>query len=252
MTDLADKKPIGYHIIDRHTGAKVGHAKTRSAATRSVDKRDNAYGAYRYHAKAYYEQEEVKLFAPTLDECNLELGHLQMETLALRGKRAAHGLGIMERKKIEAKILANEAVMDHISNSIEHLDEISASKVGRYLRKSSDDKHAAMDKSWDLDQAGKYASKERDVEYKRAEKRQFGIDIGKKKLLGGAKQPATEEVEAEVVTEETKEPKTSIFGEQTRYRAVESSIREIMSKGQDLRKEAKIAEWNKHNPTRQL
>ncbi len=37
-----------YEIVDRHTGKVVGHAKTLSGALRSVDRRDNAYGAYRY------------------------------------------------------------------------------------------------------------------------------------------------------------------------------------------------------------
>lgn len=47
-------KPIRYDIIDRHTGAKVGEAKTRAGASRSVDKRDNAYGACRYSARPVY------------------------------------------------------------------------------------------------------------------------------------------------------------------------------------------------------
>lgn len=46
--------PIRYDIIDRHTGNKVGEAKTRASASRSVDKRDNAYGAYRFTARPIY------------------------------------------------------------------------------------------------------------------------------------------------------------------------------------------------------
>ena len=45
------EKPIRYDIIDRHTGAKVGEAKTRAGATRSVDKRDNKNGGYRFSAQ---------------------------------------------------------------------------------------------------------------------------------------------------------------------------------------------------------
>lgn len=37
-----------YEIIDRHTGQVVGTAKTVKGARASVDRRDNAYGAYRY------------------------------------------------------------------------------------------------------------------------------------------------------------------------------------------------------------
>ena len=48
--------PIRFDIIDRHTGRKVGEAKTRASANRSVDRRDNAYGAYRYYAKPIYEE----------------------------------------------------------------------------------------------------------------------------------------------------------------------------------------------------
>jgi len=43
-----------YDIIDRKTGFVVGKAKTLKSALRSVDKRDNAYGAYRYTHKAIY------------------------------------------------------------------------------------------------------------------------------------------------------------------------------------------------------
>jgi hypothetical protein len=41
-------------IIDKHTGRKVGECKTLRAASRSVDRRDNAYGAYRYSARPVY------------------------------------------------------------------------------------------------------------------------------------------------------------------------------------------------------
>lgn len=37
-----------YEIIDRQTGQVVGTAQTLKGARRSVDRRDNAYGAYRY------------------------------------------------------------------------------------------------------------------------------------------------------------------------------------------------------------
>lgn len=43
-----------YEIVDRHTNKIVGTAKTRTGANRSVDKRDNAYGAYRYFARAVW------------------------------------------------------------------------------------------------------------------------------------------------------------------------------------------------------
>lgn len=39
-----------YQVIDRHTGLPVGKpCKTRVAASRKVDRLDNAYGAYRYY-----------------------------------------------------------------------------------------------------------------------------------------------------------------------------------------------------------
>jgi hypothetical protein len=52
-------KPTHYEIHDRHTGTVVGKAMTRSGATRSVDKRDNAYGGYRYGARAVYANPET-------------------------------------------------------------------------------------------------------------------------------------------------------------------------------------------------
>lgn len=42
-----------YEVIDRHTGQRVGKPyATRVAASRRVDKLDNAYGAYRYAVRA--------------------------------------------------------------------------------------------------------------------------------------------------------------------------------------------------------
>ena len=38
-----------YHVIDRHTKTVVAKHKDKKRARTSVDKRDNAYGAYRYH-----------------------------------------------------------------------------------------------------------------------------------------------------------------------------------------------------------
>ncbi len=54
---------IGYNIMDRHTKAKVGFAKTRRGARISVDKRDNAYGAYRYGMEPVYGPVDAVLLA---------------------------------------------------------------------------------------------------------------------------------------------------------------------------------------------
>lgn len=43
--------PIKFDIIDRQTGQKVGEAKTRAGARKAVDRRDSAYGGYRFIAK---------------------------------------------------------------------------------------------------------------------------------------------------------------------------------------------------------
>lgn len=40
-----------WEVIDRHTGARVGKALSKAGARRKVDKLDNIYGAYRYHAQ---------------------------------------------------------------------------------------------------------------------------------------------------------------------------------------------------------
>lgn len=42
---------LGYVVVDRKTGAIVARCKTREGARRSVDRRDNEYGAYRYYAR---------------------------------------------------------------------------------------------------------------------------------------------------------------------------------------------------------
>lgn len=49
--------PTHYEIVDKHTGRVVATATTRKGASRSVDRRDNAYGAYRYSARPVYAQE---------------------------------------------------------------------------------------------------------------------------------------------------------------------------------------------------
>ena len=43
---------FGYVVYDTHTGAIVSRCKTRAGAMRSADRRDQAYGAYRYRARA--------------------------------------------------------------------------------------------------------------------------------------------------------------------------------------------------------
>lgn len=53
-TPLAPTTATHYEIIDRKTGAVVGTAKTLPGARRSVDRRDNAYGGYRYTHRAVY------------------------------------------------------------------------------------------------------------------------------------------------------------------------------------------------------
>lgn len=45
---------VRYDIKDRHTGKIVATTKTRASASRMVDNRDNAYGAYRYSAVAVW------------------------------------------------------------------------------------------------------------------------------------------------------------------------------------------------------
>ena len=52
---MTEAKPVRYDIIDKHTALKVGEAKTLKGARRSVDQRDNAYGAYRYRAVPVYD-----------------------------------------------------------------------------------------------------------------------------------------------------------------------------------------------------
>lgn len=41
-----------FEIYDRRSGSVVGTAKTREGARRSVDRRDNAYGGYRFAYRA--------------------------------------------------------------------------------------------------------------------------------------------------------------------------------------------------------
>ena len=50
------KNPVGYHIIDGQTKKIVGKARSSSRASQSVDKRDNAYGAYRYRRVPIYDE----------------------------------------------------------------------------------------------------------------------------------------------------------------------------------------------------
>lgn len=49
------KNPTHYEIIDGHTGQVVTTVKTRRGASLAVDRRDNAYGAYRYRSRPVYE-----------------------------------------------------------------------------------------------------------------------------------------------------------------------------------------------------
>jgi hypothetical protein len=40
-----------WEVVDRQTGIVVSSGLTQKGARRSVDKRDNAYGGYRFHAR---------------------------------------------------------------------------------------------------------------------------------------------------------------------------------------------------------
>jgi hypothetical protein len=46
--------PLHYVIKDRRTGAIVGKAATLKGARRSVDRRDNEFGGYRFQAVAVF------------------------------------------------------------------------------------------------------------------------------------------------------------------------------------------------------
>lgn len=69
-----------FNIVDNHTRAIVGTAKTLKGALRSVDKRDNAYGAYRFRA-----ERQARLLA--LQEA--------FDLLSMRGIQADYGNGML-------------------------------------------------------------------------------------------------------------------------------------------------------------
>jgi hypothetical protein len=48
IISVADRPLQAYEIVDRQTGGVVGTASSLQRALRSVDRRDNQYGAYRY------------------------------------------------------------------------------------------------------------------------------------------------------------------------------------------------------------
>jgi len=56
-TAARDTPSHSYEIVDRHTGKVVGSAKSLNAARRSVDRRDNQYGAVRYYHRKVQQEE---------------------------------------------------------------------------------------------------------------------------------------------------------------------------------------------------
>jgi len=84
-----------------------------------------------------------------------------------------------------------------------------------------------------------------------------GKELSAKQKKIAALAPPADEIDAKdleilrnkkkAMKEET-ESKTSVYTEANRYRAVESAVREIMSKNHDIRAEAKEAEWKRNNP----
>ncbi len=73
-----------YEIVDRHTGAVVGRAKTLKGAARAVDQRDNAYGAYRFYHRC-------APVTPSIKELNYN------RDLALRVRDRQVGSGMRHR-----------------------------------------------------------------------------------------------------------------------------------------------------------
>lgn len=62
-------QPIRYDIRDNKTGRIVGTAKTRAGATASVNRRDNAYGGYRFVAVPVYADADDNLTYVTGVSC---------------------------------------------------------------------------------------------------------------------------------------------------------------------------------------
>lgn len=103
-------KDKNYYIIDKQTGEVVGGTNTLNSARRSVDKRDNEYGAYRYrHMKReWYEEAQntekslskYSIFSQVKEvDKQITAAQKQIDRLQEQIKSERHPPGEIERKR---------------------------------------------------------------------------------------------------------------------------------------------------------
>lgn len=121
-----------------------------------------------------------------------------------------------------------------ISEEVDQIDEVSAGKLGNYIRKASDDKFKNMNNiPYEEPHRGDTGPNWDSKEGKQVHKRHAGIELAKKKLTSdkdkmysSVKKPATEETETP----------NSIFAPDARNAEVENAVLEILGQHNDLLK----------------
>jgi hypothetical protein len=180
---------------------KPHHEKMVARRTRGISLAHNS------GAKAHEKHEASKTHKAVYDS---EKGHYNIVHKAT-GKVVAHnvansgGHALSHEARWNSKSVKEEFEMTEEETEIaeimarvnagEQLDEISAGKLGKYMRKAGDDRDKILDKP------------EHEYDEKRHTKRWHGIETAKKKLVGGPgsiKRPATNEEVENQVTEKVK------------------------------------------------
>lgn len=116
---IQEKEVSHYEIHDNHTKKVVGKAKNLKAASRSVDRRDNAYGGYRFKHVAIYKPEPVHeaSAAPAVD---LDPMTQHRNNFTLRGK---HPITFMDGTRAYVHPSTSHRAIDRHSNLREPHDQ---------------------------------------------------------------------------------------------------------------------------------
>jgi hypothetical protein len=174
-------------------------------------------------------------------------GHLDAEDFKLlrKGKK-------MTKEEYMAEL---ESALEEGFISEEDLQELSKKTLGSYIHRAATNMATASSNYTKHDMksrpqntiAGKLSSGEEQEKYheKMADKNLRTVTNRSTGIHRAVSKLAKEDVN---MTKEESEPKTTVFTEANRYRAVESAVRDIMSQNRNVREEAKEAEWKRNNP----
>lgn len=218
--DQLKMPPVHHYNVyfrDKHNGGgstKVGEAKTKKGAQRSVDKRDNEYGAYAHYHKPVFADtmsdgeevneisiEKAKRYLNAADQDFDSRGKF-IDRVIEKNKTPSKTLNIKQSKRIAGIHNAMNKIYNTAkipATNEEKVDEISSNLARSYFSKAVTDKDGRERFANHIESKGKELSLTHE---RKLLKRERGIRNAEKKLYGKAKVPATNEEEVNEISKD--------------------------------------------------